>query len=205
MAIDAILGASILKQVFENGKVEFESESREQVHVPLSEEINSKAKNFNNRLPKVVMENEMGRKMFYRGWKFDMFNDIKQFNKATAAVCVIFAMFFFSLASLLTQVLEHKTEDHQSFTIIVFTYSVISMFTYFNVAYVRDFNALQVNFTPIMLTVCGAMSLLKSCDFFIIGMVISLMADSYFALRYSENHDQIAFSVVERFAMESWC
>jgi len=63
------------------------------------------------------------------------------------------------------------------------------MFSYFNIAYVRDFNALQVNFTPIMLTVCGAMSLLKSCDFFLIGMVISLMADSYFALRYSENND----------------
>jgi len=48
------------------------------------------------------MDNEMGRKMFYRGWKFDMFNDIKQFKKATAAVCVIFSMFFFSLAGLLT-------------------------------------------------------------------------------------------------------
>jgi hypothetical protein len=36
------------------------------------------------------------------------------------------------------------------------------------------------------------------------GMVLSLVADSYFALRYKDNSDQISFSVVERFAMESW-
>jgi hypothetical protein len=143
--------------------------------------------------------------MFYRGWKFDMFNDMKQFNKAIAALCVIFTMFFFSLASLLTQVLEHKKSDHQSLTMVIFTYSVICMFSYFNFAYIRDFDAIQVNFTPLMLTVCCAMNLMKGYDFFLIGMVISLIADSYFALRFSENNDQIAFTVYERFAMESWC
>lgn len=134
-----------------------------------------------------------------------MFNDMKQFNKAIAALGVIFTMFFFSLSSLLTQVLEHKKSDHQSLTMVVFTYSVICMFSYFNFEYVRDFDAIQVNFTPIMLTICGTMTLLQGYDFFLLGMVVSLLADSYFALRFSENNDKIAFNVVERFAMESWC
>jgi hypothetical protein len=78
------------------------------------------------------------------------------------------------------------------------------MFSYFNVAYVRDFDALQVNFTPIMLTICGLVTLQRQYDFFLLGMVISLIADSYFALRFKEQTDKIKFTVIERFAMESW-
>lgn len=143
--------------------------------------------------------------MFYRGWKFNMFNDMKQINKAISAVVIIFAMFFFSLASLLTQLLDNKKSDHQSFSLVIFTYTMICMFSYFNIAYVRDFDAIQVNITPLMLTICGLVSLRQSHDFFLIGMVITLLADSYCALRFSENNDQINFSVIERFAMESWC
>jgi len=143
--------------------------------------------------------------MLYRGWKFNMFNDMKQVNKAIAAVTVIFVMFFFSLSALTTQLLEHKKSDHQSLTLVIFTYAIISMFSYFNVAYVRDFDAIQVNITPLVLTFCGLVTLMRGFDFYLIGMVLSLVADSYCALRFSENHDQIAFSVIERFAMESWC
>jgi len=73
--------------------------------------------------------------MLYRGWKFNMFNDMKQVNKAIAAVTVIFVMFFFSLSALTTQLLEHKKSDHQSLTLVIFTYAIISMFSYFNVAF----------------------------------------------------------------------
>lgn len=78
------------------------------------------------------------------------------------------------------------------------------MFSYFNVAYVRDFDALQVNFTPLVLTVCGIVGMQKSFDFYLLGMVLALIADSYFALRFKDHSDKINFSVIERFAMESW-
>jgi len=187
IAVDAFLGATILKQVFDDQKVDFENESSEQAFAPLSNE--KKTKSFNNRLPNIVMENEMGQQMFYRGWKFNMFNDMKQVNKAIAAVTVIFVMFFFSLSALTMQLLENKKSDHQSLTLVIFSYALICMFSYFNVTYVRDFDAIQVNITPLVLTFCGLVTLMRGYDFYLIGMVISLIADSYCALRFSENHD----------------
>ena len=99
IATDAILGATILKKVFDSQKVNFENESIEQAYAPLSNEKKTD-KSFNNRLPHIVIENEIGQKMFYRGWKFNMFNDMKQVNKAIAAATVIFVMFFFSLSAM---------------------------------------------------------------------------------------------------------
>ena len=87
---------------------------------------------------------------------------------------------------------------------MVFIYSAICMFSYFNVTYVRDFDALQVNFTPVMLSICGLVTLQRQYDFLLLGMVISLIADSYFALKYKQQTDKIKFSAIERFAMESW-
>lgn len=136
--------------------------------------------------------------MFAKGWKFNMFNDIKQTNKAIAAVAVIFAQLFFALASVQVQ------QEHRSLSLVVLTYSAICLFSFFNVTYVRDFDALQVNFTPLMLTVCGLATLLRQYDFYLMGMVAALSADSYFALRFKDSSDKIKFSVVERFAMESW-
>lgn len=107
------------------------------------------------------------------------------------------------IRSPLASIIMWHTE-HQSFSIVVFTYSAICMFSYFNVTYVRDFDALQVNFTPLLLTVSGIVALQRHYDFYLMGMVLSLTADSYFALRFKDNSDQIKFSVVERFAMESW-
>ena len=69
---------------------------------------------------------------------------------------------------------------------VVFTYSAICLFSFFNVTYVRDFEALQVNFTPIMLAVCGIVALERQYDFYLFCMVLSLLADSYFALRFKE-------------------
>lgn len=59
IAIDAMLGASILKQVFEDQRVDFETDSSEQAYASLSNE-STRTKKFNNRLPDIVMENEMG-------------------------------------------------------------------------------------------------------------------------------------------------
>lgn len=36
------------------------------------------------------------------------------------------------------------------------------------------------------------------------GMTITLIADSYYALRYKDESDQIEFNAVELFARESW-
>lgn len=121
--------------------------------------------------------------MFSWGWKFNMFNEMEHSGnvaKAIAAISVIFAQFFFSLTSIVRQ------QEHMSLSMVVFIYCAICMFSYFNVTYVRDFDALQVNFTPIMLTICGLVTLLRQYDFFLLGMVISLIADSYFALRYKQ-------------------
>lgn len=65
------------------------------------------------------------------------------------------------------------------------------MFSFFNLTYVRDFDALQVNFTPLMLSICGLLTLQRTYDFLLLGMVISLLADSYFALRFKEKTDKI--------------
>lgn len=128
-----------------------------------------------------------------------MFNEtIMQSKKAIAAITVIFAQLIFSLSSI------QVCNEHMSYSLVVLTYCMISMFSFFNVTYVRDFDALQVNFTPILLTICGIVALQRQYDIFLLGMVISLAADSYFAVRFKDNSDKIKFTMVERFAMESW-
>jgi len=37
-----------------------------------------------------------------------------------------------------------------------------------------------------------------------LGMTLSLIMDSYFALRYRDNSDQIEYNALELFARESW-
>lgn len=69
---------------------------------------------------------------------------------------------------------------------VIFIYSAICLFSFFNVTYVRDFEALQVNFTPIMLAVCGLVALERQYDFYLLGMVLALLADSYCAVRFKE-------------------
>lgn len=196
--LDAIFGMLIIKQVFTNEKVEYESDNEEQAYAPLKD-VKEVSRKYNNRLPEFVTKSNTGKRMFTWGWKFNMFNETTQINKQMAAISVIATQFFFSLASLIM-----REQEHQSLSLVVFIYCAISMFSFFNVTYVRDFDALQVNFTPLMLSICGLVTLQRTYDFLLLGMVISLLADSYFALRYKEKNDKIRFSVLERFAMESW-
>ena len=86
----------------------------------------------------------------------------------------------------------------------VFSYSAICLFSFINVAYVRDFDVVQMNFTPISLALIGLTSVAGDYDFATIGMTIALMADSYFALRYKEASDCIEYNAFELFAQESW-
>lgn len=128
-----------------------------------------------------------------------MFNGTQsQFNKAMMAAGIVFMQLFFSLGGIVRQ------DEHQCFSIVVFTYSLICLFSFINFSYVRDFDALQVNFTPIILSLVGIMALTSVSDFFLLGMVITLIADSYFALRYKDNTDKVTWTSIERFAMESW-
>lgn len=80
-------------------------------------------------------------------------------------------------------------QEHLSLSLIVLTYAAICMFSYFNVSYVRDFDAIQVNFTPLALTICCIVAVQRHYSFYMVGMVIALAADSYFALRFKDNTD----------------
>lgn len=59
IALDAILGATILKQVFEDQRVDLECESTDLAYAPVLNETTGQKK-YNNRLPEVVMDNEIG-------------------------------------------------------------------------------------------------------------------------------------------------
>ena len=49
-------------------------QQNEEVHEEV-EEI-KKLKNFNDRIPEVLKDGELSRKMFTFGWKFNMFNEV---------------------------------------------------------------------------------------------------------------------------------
>ena len=145
-----------------------------------------------------LREDELSQRLVGRGWKFDLFNTRGQLKKQLAAVGVIFSSLFFSLCGMVDD------RGQSSYSLIVLVYSLICLFSMLNVSYVRDFDALQVNLTPIVLGITGLMSSLQSPNIPAIGMTISTGLDAYFALRYRESTDVIEFSPVERFAMESW-
>lgn len=73
-----------------------------------------------------------------------------------------------------------------TFSITVFVYSMICLFSYFNVTYVRDFDALQINFVPILLTMVALIQGMHQAKvgFSLTGMTATLLADSYFAMKY---------------------
>ena len=109
---------------------------------------------------------------------------------------MIFSLIYFSLVSIVT--------SSGNLSMVVFVYSLICLFAFFNVTYVRDFDALQINFTPIILSIAGIISLQRDFDYSKLGMTIALVSDAYFALRFREREDQIRFSPIENFARESW-
>jgi hypothetical protein len=87
---------------------------------------------------------------------------------------------------------------------IVFAYSVICLFSFMNVSYVRDFEVVQINFTPISLAVFGLTNVMGRFDFATLGMTLALVFDSYYALRFKETSDSIEYNAFELFAQESW-
>jgi len=101
----------------------------------LDEQVESeeRTKNYNDRLPTILKQNELSVKMFNKGWKFDLFNAKGQTTKVLAAASVIFAQLYFSLAALIMG-------NESSLAITVFAYSTICLFSFMNVSYVRDFD-----------------------------------------------------------------
>ena len=87
---------------------------------------------------------------------------------------------------------------------VVFVYSLITLFTYFNVAYVRDFEAVTVNFTTYSLAISSVLACQYSNDITALGMCIALICDSYFAMRFKSDCDEINYSPIENFARKSW-
>jgi len=92
--------------------------------------------------------------MFSEGWKFDLFNSGKNTQKQLFGAAIIFAMVYFSLVETV------MTQD--TLSISVFVYSVICLFSYFNVTYVRDFDAMQINIVPIVLTIIAMIEVMHS-------------------------------------------
>lgn len=160
-------------------------------------ETEKDTKIYNDRLPTILKQNELSVKIFNKGWKFDLFNAKEQSSKVIAAASVIFAQLYFSFATL-------TMGSDSSLAITVFAYSMICLFSFMNVSYVRDFDVVQINFTPITLALVGITSLMGTFEYATLGMTLALMADSYYALRYKETSDSIEYNLIELFAQESW-
>jgi hypothetical protein len=88
-------------------------------------------------------------------------------------------------------------DTHLSFSIIVLSYSVICLFSFLNIIYVRDFDAIQVNITPIVLSIAGLIGLIQNFSYPMLGINLALVADSFFAIRLKENNDVIQYNLFE--------
>jgi hypothetical protein len=72
MGINAAVGVQILMQVY--GR---QSENSVIVENFLDDQVlveDNETKNYNDRLPTILKNNELSIKMFNKGWKFDLFN-----------------------------------------------------------------------------------------------------------------------------------
>ena len=94
--------------------------------------------------------------------------------------------------------------DNQCYSYLVLAYSLICLFSFFNVYDVSDFEALQVNVTPIVLSIAGLIGIQSNFSYPILGMVLALVGDSYYALRFKEEEDFIQYTPIEKFSLESW-
>lgn len=149
----------------------------------LIEENECQKKNFNDRMPVFLKNTEVKEHLFNKGWKFNMFNVKGQLQKQLSAVTVIFAMLQFALVGVATE---------SSFAMLVCTYSLICLLSFLNISYVRDFDAIQVNFTPIVLSLVGLFTIANhGLQYSNTGMTAVLLADSYFGMRYSDDSDKI--------------
>lgn len=140
--LDAAYGIQILNAVF--GKQEMHGDDLiEQKDIVADKE-------FNNRVPEILTQTKVSEKVFTKGWKFNLFNEQLKVFKQISAISVIFCMLYFSLVRVVTK--------QENLSIIVLVYSLICLFSFFNVTYVRDFDALQINFTPMALSVAAILS-----------------------------------------------
>lgn len=153
----------------------------------------------NDRVPEALKSNELLRKLFMKGWKSDAFNMDDQIAKQISAVSVIFALVYFSTASL---IMDNATNPVTVFTLI---YSASALWSFLNFAHVRDMNTYSKNVTPVVLGLLAILHIMvsqRSLTFD--GMALTLLADVYFALRFTDDSDKIEFSMLERFSLESW-
>jgi hypothetical protein len=151
-------------------------------------------KEYNNRLPKILESNELTTKMFSEGWKFDLFNKSDSAQKQLFGAAIIFALVYFSIVQVV------MAQDTLSIT--VFVYAIICLFSYFNVTYVRDFDALQVNFVPVVLSLVSMIEAIHSntLGLSLAGMTTTLLADAYFAMKYQKSSNELEFNKFELFA-----
>jgi len=76
----------------------------------------------------------MSKKVFTQGWKFNLFNEQSKVFKQISAASVIFSLIYFSLVGVVA--------NCGGLSAITFVYSLVCLFAFFNVTYVRDFDAL---------------------------------------------------------------
>lgn len=71
MGVNAAIGVQILQQAYAR-----QSDNQVIVENFLDEQIEEEEviKNYNDRLPQILKNNEFSIKMFNKGWKFDLFN-----------------------------------------------------------------------------------------------------------------------------------
>jgi len=56
------------------------------------------------------------------------------------------------------------------------------------------------------LAIAGCVAIIEyGANYALVGMTISLIADGYFGIRYTEETDEIQFNIIELFSRESWC
>lgn len=61
-----------------------------------------------------------------------------------------------------------------------------------------------MNITPIVLAITGLVSLNQEFNFTLLVFTLTLLGDSYCALRFKQGSDKIKYSPIEQFARESW-
>ena len=196
--IDAAIGAEILMRMF--GYIGATNSSHEIAEALLDEnKITQEVTESNDRVPEIFKTNELVKKLFTKGWKIDAFNVEDQIAKQISAVSVIFALVYFSTASL---VMDSATNPVTIFSLI---YCASSLWSFLNLSPIRDMDSLSKNVTPVVLGLLAILHIMvseRSLTFD--GMALTLLADVYFALRFNDDSDKIEFSMLEKFSLNSW-
>lgn len=152
--VDAALGLFVVYLIFSDNsklnKVETFSHLEDLI---VDEEQSKKQIKQNDRVPKLLKNGKISKKMFTKGWKFNLFNKRNEVNKQISAISVIFLQLYLSMVEIV------YFDTHQCLSIIVLSYSSICLFSFLNIVYVRDFEAVQVNITPIVLSIAGLIAL----------------------------------------------